>query len=172
MSFVWHTSTHSTNPPPDLSKGSLLAIRLIITIILGLSVLYCGLILSTFSQYGECMDRAWKERIDSWLEEKAGTQYLSQPMAPYPSFFEPPQFQQQVQPPYQQYPQYPETVPDYTSSTPAYTSQPYDCYPSDSKFGYVSPDYGPTYAKEVISHHQSHMTCLTSHVLGVLRALH
>ena len=91
------------------------------------------------------MDRAWKERIDGWLEEKAGTQYLPQSIPPYPSYFEPPQFQQQVQPPFQQYPPYPDLVPDYSSSAPAYTSQPYGRYPPDSKIGYTGPDYGPTY---------------------------
>jgi len=145
MSFTWRTSAQGTNTPADLSQGGLTAVRLIITIVLGLGVLYAMLILSTFSRYGECMDRAWKERIDGWLEEKAGTQYLSQPMAPYPSYFEPSQFQPPVQTPYQQYP---EPVPDYSSSAPAYTSQPYSRYPSDSKFGYTGPDYGPTYTND------------------------
>ena len=148
MSFVWRTSAQDTNPPGDLSKGGLLAVRIVITVVLGLGMLYGWLILSTFSRYGEAMDKAWKQRIDGWLEEKAGTQFVPQSIAPYPPYYGP---LSQAQPQSYQHPGYAETVPDYRSSAPAYTSQPYDSsqpfgsYPSDSKVGYTGPDFGPTY---------------------------
>jgi len=160
MSFVWRTSTQNANPPGDLSKGALLAVRIVTTIVLGVGVLYGWLILDTFSRYGEAMDKAWKERIDGWLEEKAVTQqYLPQsttpyfepssqtqqstaPYTPYP-YFEP---SSPTQPQFSQRPGYSETVPSYRSSAPAYSSQPYGGYSSDSKVGYSGPDFGPTYA--------------------------
>ena len=97
------------------------------------------------------MDKAWKQRIDGWLEEKAATQFLPQSIAPYTPYFDP---SSQTQPQSSQYPRYSEIVPDYRSSAPdyrssapAYTSQPYGSYPPpDSKVGYTGPDFGPTYA--------------------------
>jgi len=146
MSFVWRTSAQDANPPGDLSKGALLAVRIVITVVLGVGVLYGWLIISTFSRYGEAMDKAWKQRIDGWLDEKAVTQqYLPQSTAPYTPYpyFDP----SSPRPPFSQFPGYAETVPDYRSSAPAYSSLPYDGgYSSDSKAGYSGPDFGPTYA--------------------------
>ena len=143
MSFVWRTSAQVTNPPSNLSKEALLAVRIVITVVLGLGMLYGWLILSTFSRYGEVMDKAWKQRIDGWLEEKAGTQFLPQSIAPYTSYFDP---SSQTQPQASQYLGYPETIPGYRSSARAHASQPYGSYPPDSMVGYTVPYFGPIYA--------------------------
>ena len=140
MTFVWRTSVQDTNPPGDLSKGGLLVVRIVITVVLGLGMLYGWLILNTFSRYGEAMDKAWKKRIDGWLDEKASTQFIPQSITSYIPCIDP---SSQTQPQSSQYPGYSETVRDYQSSAPAYTSQPYGSYPSDSKVGYTGPDFGP-----------------------------
>ena len=59
MSFVWRSSAQGTNPPGNLSKGGLLTVRIVITFVLGLGMVYGWLILSTFNQYGEAMDKTW-----------------------------------------------------------------------------------------------------------------
>ena len=142
MSFVWRTSAQDSNPPGDLSKGALLAVRIVITVILGLGMLYGWLILSTFSKYGVEMDKTWKKRIDGWLEEKAGKRF-SQPIPPYTPYFYPSSHfypSSQTQPQFSQYPRYPETVPNDRSSSPAYT---YVGYPSHSPKDGNSPPFIP-----------------------------
>ncbi|KIM41592.1 hypothetical protein M413DRAFT_27906 [Hebeloma cylindrosporum] len=149
MSFIWRTSAQDANPPADLSESGLLAVRIVITVVLGIGMLYGWLILSTFSRYGEVMDRAWKSRIDGWLDDKAAAQqqYLPpQPTdryTPYP-YREP---SSQTQPQYsgdQRYPYaYSEYVPDYGAPT---HTQPYGAYPPDfnnDRPTYINEGYVP-----------------------------
>ena len=70
MSFIWRTGVTSTTPP-GLSDTGLLVIRIVMTVVLGIGVLYGFLILITFQRYGTVMDKAWKQRIDEWIGEKA-----------------------------------------------------------------------------------------------------
>jgi hypothetical protein len=70
MSFIWRTGVTSTTPP-GLSDTGLLVIRIVMTVVLGIGVLYGFLIMTTFQRYGVVMDKAWKQRIDKWIEEKA-----------------------------------------------------------------------------------------------------
>ena len=60
-----------TTTPPGLSDTGLLAIRIILTVVLGIGLLYGFLILRTFRRYGVVMDRAWQKRIDEWVQGKA-----------------------------------------------------------------------------------------------------
>ena len=69
MSFVWRSGLTSTTPP-EISNTELLAIRIIITAVLGTGVIYGCLIANTFHQYGVVMDKAWRKRISKWIEEK------------------------------------------------------------------------------------------------------
>lgn len=71
VSFTWRTSPVRTEPPPVPSDGSLLAVRLVLTLVIVLAVGYGILVLMTFSRYGEEMDQAWKRRIKGWLKERA-----------------------------------------------------------------------------------------------------
>lgn len=95
MSFVWRSGVTSTTPP-GLSDTRLLTIRIFITIILGLGVLYGLLIINTFQRYGAVMDKAWKQRIDKWIQEKStgSTEPYSQPLypshRPYPDRYQSP----------------------------------------------------------------------------------
>ena len=69
MSFVWRSGLTSTTPL-EMSNTELLAIRIIITAVLGTGVIYGFLIAITFHRYGVVMDRAWRERIGKWIKEK------------------------------------------------------------------------------------------------------
>ncbi|KAF9038147.1 hypothetical protein BJ165DRAFT_424938 [Panaeolus papilionaceus] len=71
LSFVWRTGDPGSGPPAPLSPGGLLAVRIVLTVILGLGGLYGSLIFITFRRYGDAMDRQWKARIDGWIREKA-----------------------------------------------------------------------------------------------------
>jgi hypothetical protein len=56
---------------PGLSDTGLLVIRIVMTVVLGIGVLYGFLIMTTFQRYGMVMDKEWKGRIDKWIEEAA-----------------------------------------------------------------------------------------------------
>ena len=72
MSFIWRTGV-SSSTPHGLSNKGLLVIRIVMTVVLGLGVLYGVLIMTTFQRYGRVMDKAWKQRIDEWIAEKAAS---------------------------------------------------------------------------------------------------
>lgn len=108
MSFIWRTSAQSTQSPPVLSNTRLLIIRIIISSVLGLGLLYGALVLRTFNRYGKTMDRAWKRRINEWMQEKMllhdpATSYRAQSYDPYPA-------------PSGQYPHLPEPSEPYAQS--------------------------------------------------------
>ncbi|PPQ92315.1 hypothetical protein CVT25_008521 [Psilocybe cyanescens] len=83
MSFVWRTSSQSDAEPIITSKTALLTVRIVISSVLGLGLVYGVLIISTFSRYGSVMDKAWKKRIDGWVVGKHSQgsygQYMSTP---------------------------------------------------------------------------------------------
>ncbi|KAF8806788.1 hypothetical protein BYT27DRAFT_7101124, partial [Phlegmacium glaucopus] len=68
MSFVWRSTVTGTTSP-GISDTGLLTIRIVITVVLAIGVLFGFLIMTTFRRYGEVMDKAWKQRIDRWIEE-------------------------------------------------------------------------------------------------------
>lgn len=71
MVFAWQTTSLVDANPSPLSPNVLLGVRVLLSVVLGLGILYGALIITTFSRYGEVMDRTWKQRIDQWAEDKA-----------------------------------------------------------------------------------------------------
>ena len=71
--------------PPRLSDTGLLVIRIVMTVVLGIGVLYGLLIMNTFQRYGTVMDKAWKQRIDEWIAEKAAGNIDSYAYRPGPN---------------------------------------------------------------------------------------
>lgn len=71
-----------SHTPKRLDDRAFLAVRLALTLILALGINYGILILWTFSRYGEAMDKAWKRRIDGWLEEKAAIPFVPLQLSP------------------------------------------------------------------------------------------
>ncbi|KDR70985.1 hypothetical protein GALMADRAFT_254612 [Galerina marginata CBS 339.88] len=138
MSFVWRSSPQDNGPPLLMSKGALLTVRIVITTVLGLGIVYAWLILNTFSRYGEAMDKAWKKRIDGWIEEKAQMPPAAYPYTPYFDPYQPSSYQ-----PYGES-QFPGYI-DLRQAAPSYTDLSYG-YSSDPKTGFTDPGFGPTYA--------------------------
>lgn len=89
MSFIWRTNAQSTQAPPDLSNNGLLIVRISISSVLGLGLSYGVLVLTTFSRYGETMERAWKRKINEWVQEKillhGHASYGAQSYEPHPA---------------------------------------------------------------------------------------
>ncbi|KAF8969627.1 hypothetical protein BDZ97DRAFT_1915174 [Flammula alnicola] len=71
MSFVWRATPDGNVTPTNLSDGALLAIRIVMSAVLGLGVLNGGLITGTFRDYGEALDKDWRTWIDDWQKLKA-----------------------------------------------------------------------------------------------------
>ena len=78
----------STTTHPGISDAGLLVIRIAISVVLVIGLLYGFLIMTTFRRYGVVMDKAWKQRIDRWIDEKGkgsfNPQYPSMSYASYP----------------------------------------------------------------------------------------
>jgi hypothetical protein len=70
MTFVWRTgsapATHSFSP---LSSHTELGLRITISAVLALGIVYMILILHTFKRYGDAK-KAWRARVDSWQAER------------------------------------------------------------------------------------------------------
>jgi hypothetical protein len=82
MSFLWRTTTFEADPYP-VSKGQILAIRILITSLLFLGIVYGFLIIATFARYGDAMDQAWKKRINGWIEAKFTETFVNEPEPMY-----------------------------------------------------------------------------------------
>ncbi|KAF9527384.1 hypothetical protein CPB83DRAFT_856456 [Crepidotus variabilis] len=79
MTFIWRTGPPDASPPSTISAHGLLVTRTMLSFVLFIGIIYACLVLATFRRYGGAMDRAWKARIDGWLEETA----LSPQAPPY-----------------------------------------------------------------------------------------
>ena len=114
MSFVWRAGV-TTTTPPGLSDTGLLVIRIVMSVVLGIGVLYGLLIMTTFKRYGMVMDKAWKQRIDEWIAEKAGGNLDSYAYPDTPNW-------------------YPGRSGRYQRPTPSPYYQPYGRYPEDATY--------------------------------------
>ncbi|KAF8815765.1 hypothetical protein BYT27DRAFT_6655025 [Phlegmacium glaucopus] len=135
MSFVWRSGITSTTPP-RISDITLLVIRVVFTVVLGIGVLNVFLTVNTFRQSSQ-QDRSWKRRIDGWIDEQARA---SQGPFTQPTLGDD-----------WQNPLMPYASPDgLTMHQPfTYRSSPY-YHPSfdDAQGGHVRDTYGPTYASD------------------------
>ena len=77
MAFVWRTgfpekdASDPSQTPTPVAEKHMMIMRGVVSAILALGLIYGILIVSTFQRYGQRMDRAWRTRIDGWIEEKA-----------------------------------------------------------------------------------------------------
>lgn len=85
MSFLWRTTTFESEPYL-LSMGQLLAIRILISSLLLIGMIYGSLIIATFARYGDAMDQAWKKRINGWIEARFTDTILGEPAPAYPPY--------------------------------------------------------------------------------------
>ncbi|KAJ7609062.1 hypothetical protein FB45DRAFT_945265 [Roridomyces roridus] len=84
MSFVWLTG--STNSPTDvvLSPRAALGVRIALTAVFSLGLIYFVLIVQTFHRYGDPLDREWMRRVNEWSREVWATPYVYGQTAPPP----------------------------------------------------------------------------------------
>jgi len=76
MAFIWRTGTGNT---VLTSSHDALWPRIVLTVVLGVGVLYFILIMTTFRRYGDIMDRAWRARVVGWLQEAVDGQLPQDP---------------------------------------------------------------------------------------------
>ncbi|PPQ87553.1 hypothetical protein CVT25_008465 [Psilocybe cyanescens] len=77
MTFVWRTSSRTqdntdttTNNAHGISDAGLLVVRIVISAILGLGIVYMGLAMRTLGRYGDEMDVCWRRRRGAWVGEQ------------------------------------------------------------------------------------------------------
>ncbi|KAH6916462.1 hypothetical protein BKA70DRAFT_487152 [Coprinopsis sp. MPI-PUGE-AT-0042] len=78
MSFLWRSTTFEADPYP-FSTSQVLAIRILVTTLLLLGIVYGSLIIATFARYGDAMDQAWKKRINGWIEAQFTETFVDEP---------------------------------------------------------------------------------------------
>ena len=71
MSLVWRTGTTDDANRGPMTPEDAFALRIIVTAVLSLGLIYLALIASTLRRYGTPMDIAWSRRIKGWIEERA-----------------------------------------------------------------------------------------------------
>ena len=81
MSFIWRSKVTDSTTPPGLSDTGSLAIRIVLTVVLGIGLLYGFLIPRTFRRYGVVVDKVWRKRIDERVQGKA-TELPESPFIP------------------------------------------------------------------------------------------
>ncbi|RXW18008.1 hypothetical protein EST38_g7847 [Candolleomyces aberdarensis] len=71
MAFVWRTgpdiTSESTASPGDVH---MIILRGAVSGILAMGCIHAVLIMTTFRQYGQEMDRVWRQRINRWIDER------------------------------------------------------------------------------------------------------
>jgi F0F1-type ATP synthase membrane subunit a len=73
LSFVWRTGS-STSPPSTgtfeaLSPRGAVGVRIAITSVFFLGMIYFVLIMKTLRKYGTRMDQKWKQKVMEWIVE-------------------------------------------------------------------------------------------------------
>jgi len=73
LSFVWRTGS-STSPPSTgtfeaLSPRGAVGVRIAITSVFFLGMIYFVLIMKTLRKYGTRMDQKWKQKVMEWIAE-------------------------------------------------------------------------------------------------------
>ncbi|KAF7343297.1 hypothetical protein MVEN_01762000 [Mycena venus] len=68
MAFTWRTGAVDDNTPM-LVPHTALALRIGVSAVLLLALIYLLLIIDTFKRYGDTMDARWKEKVARWTSE-------------------------------------------------------------------------------------------------------
>lgn len=70
MAFVWRSGTSGLESSLNLSSRAELVIRIIISVILAIGVLYFILVMNTLRRYGDSMDKQFKKELDRLARER------------------------------------------------------------------------------------------------------
>ncbi|KAF7371075.1 hypothetical protein MSAN_00741800 [Mycena sanguinolenta] len=71
MSFIWLTGTSQDQDDFAMSSRATLGSRLGLTLVFSLGIIYFVLIVNTFYQYGDPLDREWMRNVNEWMKEAA-----------------------------------------------------------------------------------------------------
>ncbi|KAJ6485593.1 hypothetical protein C8R45DRAFT_277008 [Mycena sanguinolenta] len=71
MSFIWLSGTSQDQNDFAMSPRAALGCRLGLTLVFALGVIYFALIIKTFYQYGDPLDREWTRTVNGWMKETA-----------------------------------------------------------------------------------------------------
>ena len=71
ISLVWRTGTTDDADRGPMTPEDAFPLRIIVTAVLSLGLIYLALIASTLRRYGTPMDQAWHRRIEGWINERA-----------------------------------------------------------------------------------------------------
>jgi len=69
LSFVWRAGTTNHERTYVLSPRAELGIRIVFSAVVGLGLVYFALVVRTFWQYGDAMDKSLKAKVDLWARE-------------------------------------------------------------------------------------------------------
>jgi len=70
LSFVWRAGTTNHERTFVLSPRAELGIRIAFSAVFGLGVVYFALVIKTFWQYGDALDKSFKAKVDLWAKER------------------------------------------------------------------------------------------------------
>ncbi|KAG6831407.1 hypothetical protein H0H87_005228 [Tephrocybe sp. NHM501043] len=87
MAFVWRTGAGGLESQLNLSARAELAVRIVISAILGLGVLYFALILNTLRRYGDSMDKQFKRDLELMTKAKRQRSHAYGPGYSNPQYY-------------------------------------------------------------------------------------
>ncbi|KAJ7708999.1 hypothetical protein B0H17DRAFT_916919 [Mycena rosella] len=82
MSFIWSSGSSQDTPAFDISPGATLGLRIGLTVVFSLGLIYFALIVRTFHRYGDPLDREWMRTVNEWTNQTSYMPYPSQPLPP------------------------------------------------------------------------------------------
>ncbi|KAF7354045.1 hypothetical protein MVEN_01091400 [Mycena venus] len=85
MAFTWRTGAAEDPVDTALSHNAAEGLRIGVSAILAVALVYFFLIVKTFRKYGDAMDKRWNEKVIGWAHEGRYTQIGTQPQAWVPS---------------------------------------------------------------------------------------
>ncbi|KAJ6568353.1 hypothetical protein DFH09DRAFT_918081 [Mycena vulgaris] len=82
MSFIWLGGTTQDATNFAISPRASLGLRIGLTVVFSLGLVYFALIVRTFHRYGDPLDREWMRTVNEWTKEVYYMPYTTQPPPP------------------------------------------------------------------------------------------
>ncbi|KAJ7084578.1 hypothetical protein B0H15DRAFT_783771 [Mycena belliarum] len=79
MAFAWRTGAITDSVDNAISPNAAQGLRVGLSAVLAVALVYLYLILRTFRTYGDAMDRKWNEKVSRWAREGRYAQIQSYP---------------------------------------------------------------------------------------------
>ncbi|KAJ7725425.1 hypothetical protein DFH07DRAFT_252722 [Mycena maculata] len=85
MAFTWRTGAADSSAASALSDNAARGLRIGVSAVLAVALIYLFLVVKTFRKYGDAMDKRWSEKVFSWAQEGRYGQIGAYPGAWQPS---------------------------------------------------------------------------------------